>query len=99
MAEEKVWATPEYETKLLQEILSRVERELKIDNATPKEKEDIIRKELLECYNDPVYFIENYLYTDKNPRFFSKQIQTLVPFLLFDYQVETIDILLDAVNK
>jgi len=95
----KTWAPDIYEDKLLDEILLRVSRELKIKEAKPKEKEKIITKELLECYEDPVYFIENYLYTDKNPFFFSNRIQTLVPYLLFEFQIETIDQLLDAVEK
>lgn len=94
-----VWATPEYETKLLEEVLSRVTRELKIKQANGKDKEALIRGELLDCYNDPVYFIENYLWTDKNPGFFSDRIQTLVPFLLFDFQADTIYELLDSVEK
>lgn len=94
-----VWSTPEYENRLLEEVMSRVERELRIKQANWKEKESIIRNELLDCYNDPVYFIENYLYTDKNPGFFSDKIQTLVPFLLFDFQAKTIDELLEAVEK
>jgi len=95
----KTWATPEYEDKLLEEILSRVYRELKIKEATWKGKKQLIKKELLDCYEDPVYFIENFLYIDKNPWFFSDRIQTLVPYLLFEYQFETIDELLDGVNK
>lgn len=95
----KTWASEIYEDKLLEEILHRVERELKIELATWKEKEALIRNELLECYNDPVYFIENFLYTDKNWLLFSNKIQTLVPYLLFDFQVDTIDKLLDAVEK
>lgn len=63
----KVWATREYEDKLLDEILHRAERELKIRTATKEERERLVKAELFECYADPVYFIENYLYTDKNP--------------------------------
>jgi hypothetical protein len=95
----KTWASEIYEDKLLEELLSRVERELKINNAKPEEKKKLITKELLDCYEDPNYFIENYLYTDKNSDFFSDRIQTIVPFLLFDYQAETIYTLLDAVNN
>jgi hypothetical protein len=93
-----IWSSPEYEDKLLEEILHRVTRELQIKNATGKDKEKLIRNELLDCYNDPVYFIENYLWTDKNPFFFSNKIQTLVPFLMFDFQVNTIDTLLKAIE-
>lgn len=93
------WATSEYEDKLLNEILHRVKRELTIKQAKLDDKKALIKKELLECYSDPVYFIENYLYTDKNPNFFSEQIQTLVPYLLFDFQVKTIDNLLEAVTN
>lgn len=93
------WATPEYEDKLLEEILSRITRELEIKGAKGEDKKQLIKKELLDCYEDPVYFIENFLYIDKNPWFFSDKIQTLVPYLLFEYQFETIDELLDAVNK
>lgn len=95
----KTWSSQEYEDKILEELLSRVTRELKIQNAKGKEKEALITSELLDCFNDPCYFIENYLYTDKNSDFFSDRIQTLVPFLLFDYQAETIYTLLDAVNN
>lgn len=99
----KVWASPEYEDKLLEEVLHRVERELRIKHpevgAFSASAEELVKSELLECYGDPVYFIENYLYTDKNPGFFSDRIQTLVPFLLFDFQVETVDALLAAVEQ
>lgn len=94
-----VWSTPEYEDRLLDEVLHRVKRELTIKNAPSREKEKLIREELLLSYEDPVYWIENYLYTDKNPGFFSDRIQTHVPFLLFDFQAETIDQLYDAVEK
>lgn len=66
----KTLATHEYESKLLDALLGRVERDLeiehlgKVDKAKQKER---IMQEMKECYDDPVYFIENYLYTDKNP--------------------------------
>jgi hypothetical protein len=96
---ERTWASPEYEDKILEEIHFRNERKLKIYLADAKVKQEIINKEIWECYSDPVYFIENYLYTDKNPWFFTDKIQTLVPFMLFDYQVETVDKLLEAVQS
>ena len=92
------WAPDIYEEKLLEEILHRVERELKIKNANNDDKKKLITNEMLECYNDCVYFIENYLYTDKNPFFFSMKIQTLVPYMLFDFQVETVDKIIKAIE-
>jgi len=99
---EKTWATKEYEDKILDAVLDRVKRDLEIAEAEkndPAKYNEMIRKEMLECYHDPVYFIQNYLFTDKNPGFFSGRIETKVPFLLFDYQIETIDILLECVEK
>ena len=93
----KNWCSDEYENKLLDEILHRVSRELKIKETKWEEKKQLITKEMYDCFEDPVYFIENYLFTDKNPSFFSDKIQTLVPFLLFDFQADTIDKLFDAV--
>lgn len=91
-------ATEWWEDKLLEEILSRVERELTIKNSNKEDKKKIITNEMLYCYSDPVYFVESYLYTDKNPSFFSNKIQTLAPYRLFDFQVETLDKLLLAVE-
>jgi len=99
---EKTFATTEYENKLLDEILRRVARDIEIRELLKwdkKKAQKIIEQEMLECYSDPVFFIENYLFTDKNPFFFSDRIGTKVPYLLFDYQVETIDILLECVEK
>ena len=56
-------------------------------------------REMEECFLDPIYFIENYLFLDKNPWFFSDKIQTLVPYLLFDYQVQTIDTLMKCIDN
>lgn len=100
MSEQKVWATPEYEEILLDALQDRAKRNTAINQArnNPEEFTRLVSEEMTECYNDPVYFIENYLYTDKNENFFSSQIRTLVPFLLFDYQVETIDGFLESVN-
>jgi hypothetical protein len=92
-------ASTEYEDKLLDEVISRTSRELKIKEAKGEEKQRLITKELFDVHEDPIYFIENFLRMDKNPKFFSNRIQTLVPYLLFDFQVETIDQLLDAVEK
>lgn len=94
----KTWASPEYEDLLLDEILNRVTRELTIKEASKEEKKQIITKEMFECYNDCVYFIENYLRCDKNPWFFSDKIQTLVPYILFDFQVETVDKIIKAIE-
>lgn len=93
------WASPEYENKILKEIISRTERGLKILNSSNEEKQKLIFNEMKECNDDPVYFIENYCFTDKNPWFFSDRIQTLVPFLLFDYQVDAIDEMKKAVEN
>lgn len=66
----KTWATEIYEDKLLDALLGRVERDLeiehlgKVDKAKQKER---IMLEMKECYDDPVFFVQNYLYTDKNP--------------------------------
>ena len=66
----KTFATPEYEEQLLEALLGRIERDLEIQHLGKtdkvKQKERIIQ-EMTECHNDPVYFIENYLYTEKNP--------------------------------
>jgi hypothetical protein len=52
------------------------------------------------CHDDCVYFIENYLYTDKNKNLFSDRVGTLVPYLLFPYQIETVDTIVESVmNK
>jgi hypothetical protein len=63
----KTWRTEIYEDLLLEEVLNRVKREIQIKEAKGKDREELIRYEMLTCYNDPVYFIENFLYTDKNP--------------------------------
>jgi len=74
---ERTWATPEYENYLLDAVLDRVKRDLEIAEAEkndPDKFQSMIRKEMLECYEDPVFFIQNYLFTDKNPGFFSSRI-------------------------
>lgn len=99
---QSVWATPEYESKLLEEVLSRVTRELELKFLLETDEKAYwarVTEEMRECHDDPVYLIENYLWTDKNPGFFSDRIQTLVPFLLFEFQVDTIDQFLDCVMK
>lgn len=98
----KTFATVEYEDSLLDAILGRIQRDLEIDHAQKTDKEQylmLIKNEMLESYSDPVYFIENFLWCDKNPFFFSDRIQTLVPYLLFDYQIETIDTLKRCAEK
>lgn len=98
----QTWSSYEYESSLLDALLGRVERELSIKKAKkedPEEYNRLIKKEMIECYFDPVFFVQNYLYTDKNPFLFSNRIQTLVPYLLFEFQIETIDKLLEAVEK
>ena len=98
----QTWATPEYEDRLLTCLLGRIERDLEIEQAKkkdPKKHKAIIKNEMVECYHDPVYFIENFLFTDKNPFFFSDKIGTKVPYILFDYQIETIDTLFKCVEK
>lgn len=95
----KTWAPIEYEEKLLEELLHRVTREAKIKSLPQNDAKELMKQEMLECYNDCVYFIENYLYTDKNPWFFSNKIQTIVPYLLFDFQVETVDKIILAIEK
>lgn len=87
----RIWGSLEYEEKVLDELISRVKRDNDIKTWSNEKKKAIIQKEIYECYNDCVYFIENFLVTDKNPWFFSERIKNPVPFLLFDYQVKTVD--------
>lgn len=93
------WSTDEYENQLLEAILWRVQRELEIKESDNNTKKVLIQNEMSECYNDCVYFIENYLYLDKNPWFFSDRIQTLVPYILFQFQIETVDQIIEAIEK
>ena len=97
----KTFATPEYEDKLLDELLSRITRDIEIKESLKwdkKKAKKIIEQEMLACFDDCVYFIEHYLFTDKNPAFFSDRIGTYVPYLLFDYQVETVDLVIKAIE-
>lgn len=72
----------------------------KLKTTNPAKYKEYIFNEMRACHNDCVYFIQNYLYTDKNKNLFSDRIGTLVPYLLFPYQVETVDKLVASVfNK
>jgi hypothetical protein len=42
------------------------------------------------CTRDILYFFRNYLYTDKNDTFFSKNTPQEVPFIPFNFQEEFI---------
>jgi hypothetical protein len=96
------YATPEYEDNLLDEILSRIARDQEIKELIKSDKEKAknkIQREMIKCYQDPVYFIESYLYTEKNEAFFSERIGKMVPYLLFDYQVQAVDDTIACIEK
>jgi hypothetical protein len=97
-----MYATQEYEDSLLDEVLSRISREQEIKELIKSDKDKAtvkIQQEMIKCYQDPVYFIESYLYTEKNEAFFSDRIGKMVPYLLFDYQVSTVDLTIEAIEK
>lgn len=58
---------------------------------------ELFAPELAKIMESPIYFFENYLYTDKNPLMFSDRIPNVVPFLLFDYQKDAIEEIWDCI--
>ena len=62
------------------------ERLLLLDKA--KDNTDLQALEIGMCFNDPVYFFNTYLYTDKNDTFYSADTPSVVPFILYEFQEE-----------
>lgn len=50
-----------------------------------------------KCRRDPVFWFENFCFTDKNSGFFGQEIPNEVPFILFDFQREFVTDLWDAI--
>ena len=48
------------------------------------------------CHEDPKFFFNYFLYTDKNSGFFPQDWGSVIPFILFEYQCEFIDDCFDA---
>jgi hypothetical protein len=51
-----------------------------------------------KCKEDPVYFIETFLFTAKNTVFFSEKVPNDVPFLLFDFQKDVLDEMIECIT-
>lgn len=52
-----------------------------------------------KCRLDIKFFFEMFLYTIKNPKFLPKDIPNDVPFVLFEYQEEFVDVVWDSICK
>jgi len=48
------------------------------------------------CTNDPKFFFDYFLFTDKNSGFFPREWGAVIPLILFPYQRDFIDDLFDA---
>ena len=64
-----------------------------------KVQEDESFKEVIKqkCKNDIKFFFQMFLYTVKNPKFLPKDIPNDVPFVLFEYQEEFVEVVWNAI--
>ena len=85
----------EYEQKITDNLRHRAKLLMEAEK-DPKLQACIIQK----CKDDPKYFFNNFLYTVKNPLFFTDEMPQNIPFMLFEYQEELVETLWNGIlNK
>ncbi len=85
---------PEYE-KILQDNLITRANLLKNSVTDARLKACIIQ----QCKDDPKFFFNNFLYTVRNDSMFSDELPYAIPFQLFDYQEEMVDLIWYAIKN
>jgi len=90
--EQKVFYNYEYEEKLKEKMKSRAKM-LKEAESDPVLQAAIIKA----CKADPKFFFDNFLFTVKNDIFFSPQMPYAIPFMLFPYQRDVIDVVWECI--
>jgi hypothetical protein len=71
-----------------------VDRRILLENA--KNNKKVQQDLLIICHQDPKFFFDNFLFTDKNSGFFPQEWGSIIPFILFEYQRDFIDDCFDA---
>lgn len=79
------------------EILQDNLRERSILITKAKDNLDLQRLIVKKCEDDPIYFFEYFLYTDKNNDFFDEYSPQSIPFLPFEFQKEFIVDVIDCI--
>lgn len=84
-----------YECKIMENLKER--GILKMRSETDK----VLQACLFEkCKQDPKYFFNTFLFTVRNDIFFSQEMPIDLPFMLFEYQEEMVDLIWDCIiNK
>lgn len=84
---------PSYEKRLFDALKDRAVLLTKCKD-DPKLRACVYEK----CKNDPAYFIETFLFTAKNTVFFSEAVPNDVPFLLFDFQKDVLEEMIECIT-